>query len=151
MNEWLIGLTIVAVFLLAIGLTAIWLFWSRRRRARELMERIGALPWRAKTQLAGELFRDPRVPVAVRIAMPLLVLYLVLPIDLIPDFIPVIGQVDDLILIVLVAGLLLRAVPMDVVWGHIEELELAYGDFIEGEARQPADRFLGPGTPGPQS
>jgi uncharacterized membrane protein YkvA (DUF1232 family) len=151
MNEWLIGLTVVVLVLLAMGLTAIWLFWSRRRRARELMERIGALPWRAKTQLAGELFRDPRVPLAVRIAMPLLVLYLVLPIDLIPDIIPVIGQIDDLILIVLVAGLLLRAVPMDVVWGHIDDLELAYGDVIEGEARSPAERFLGPGTPGTEA
>ena len=74
-------------------------------------------------------------------------MYLVLPIDLIPDFIPVIGQIDDLILIVLVAGLLLRALPVEVVGEHIERIEAEQSDVIDGEARAAATEYLGPGSP----
>lgn len=45
-----------------------------------------------------------QAPLRVKIAVVFLVLYLISPIDLIPDFIPVIGQLDD----ILVAGLALR-------------------------------------------
>jgi Protein of unknown function (DUF1232) len=39
--------------------------------------------------------KDPRVPRRAKIALALVVPYLVMPFDLIPDFIPVVGQVDD--------------------------------------------------------
>jgi uncharacterized membrane protein YkvA (DUF1232 family) len=147
MNTWLIVLVSVGVTLLALGLLAFGLFWTRRRAARELMRRIGGLPWRGKAQLAGELFGDPRVPLALRIAMPLLVVYLVLPIDLIPDIIPIIGQIDDVILLVLVAGLLLRAVPLDVIGEHITVLEAEHLDAIEGEVSRPNTDLLGSPQP----
>jgi uncharacterized membrane protein YkvA (DUF1232 family) len=145
MDTWLIVILGVLGGLVGASVLALWLFWSRRRVARDLLERIGALPWRARTQLAGELFRDPRVPLALRLAMPLLVIYLLLPLDLIPDFIPIIGQVDDLIVIALVAGLLLRALPVDVIGEHISELEAEYGEFIEAEGSTPPSKTLGPG------
>lgn len=40
-----------------------------------------------------------RAPLGVRVVLVLLVLYLASPIDLIPDFIPVLGQLDDLLVI----------------------------------------------------
>jgi uncharacterized membrane protein YkvA (DUF1232 family) len=62
-----------------------------------------ALPLRSKLTLAWRLFRDPDVPRVAKAVMPGVLVYLASPIDIIPDFIPVLGQVDDVL--VLAAGL----------------------------------------------
>jgi uncharacterized membrane protein YkvA (DUF1232 family) len=54
--------------------------------------------------LTGRLMSDPRVPRRRKLLLAGLVGYLALPFDLVPDFIPVAGQLDD----VLVVGLVLR-------------------------------------------
>lgn len=59
-------------------------------------------------RLVRRLTTDPIVPVTARVLVWLLLGYLVLPIDLIPDFLPVIGYADDLILTALVLGYLVR-------------------------------------------
>jgi uncharacterized membrane protein YkvA (DUF1232 family) len=51
--------------------------------------------------LLGRLARDPRVPRVRRWSLALLALYVVSPIDLVPDFLPVIGQLDDALLVLL--------------------------------------------------
>jgi uncharacterized membrane protein YkvA (DUF1232 family) len=51
--------------------------------------------------LVRRLLGDPRVPVGSKLLLGLLVVYLVSPIDLIPDFIPVAGQLDDALLLAL--------------------------------------------------
>jgi uncharacterized membrane protein YkvA (DUF1232 family) len=58
--------------------------------------------------------RDPRTPWAARIVAACVVAYAFSPIDLIPDFVPVLGYLDDLILIPLGILLALRLVPPDV-------------------------------------
>jgi uncharacterized membrane protein YkvA (DUF1232 family) len=58
--------------------------------------------------LVERLVRDPRVPRRRKLALVLLAAYLVLPFDLVPDFIPVAGQFDDAILVALVLRTLLR-------------------------------------------
>jgi uncharacterized membrane protein YkvA (DUF1232 family) len=59
--------------------------------------------------LFRRLLRDPRVPRRSKLALGLLVPYLVSPIDLIPDFLPVIGQLDDALLVVLVLRHVVRS------------------------------------------
>jgi uncharacterized membrane protein YkvA (DUF1232 family) len=59
--------------------------------------------------LVRRLLADPRVPRRNKVALWLLVGYLVLPIDLVPDVIPIAGQLDDAILVALVLRSLLRA------------------------------------------
>jgi len=54
--------------------------------------------------LVRRLLRDPRVPRWRKLSLGLLVAYLACPVDLIPDFLPVIGQLDD----ALIAGWILR-------------------------------------------
>jgi uncharacterized membrane protein YkvA (DUF1232 family) len=49
--------------------------------------------------LFKRLLGDPRVPRSAKVAIGLLVPYLALPFDLVPDFIPVAGQLDDAILV----------------------------------------------------
>jgi uncharacterized membrane protein YkvA (DUF1232 family) len=52
--------------------------------------------------LVTRLSRDPRVPKRRKLALIALVAYLGLPFDLVPDFIPVAGQLDDAIIVALV-------------------------------------------------
>jgi uncharacterized membrane protein YkvA (DUF1232 family) len=59
--------------------------------------------------LLARLARDPRVPRRRKLLLLALVAYLALPFDLVPDFIPVAGQLDDAILVVLVLRHLVRA------------------------------------------
>jgi uncharacterized membrane protein YkvA (DUF1232 family) len=53
-------------------------------------------------RLVGRLARDPAVPRATRVRLWLLLAYLAMPFDVIPDFIPVLGYADDAILVALV-------------------------------------------------
>ena len=65
--------------------------------------------------------RDPRVPILAKIIISLIVAYALSPIDLIPDFIPVIGYLDDLILLPLGIWLCIRLIPQEV-WLECQEL-----------------------------
>ena len=58
--------------------------------------------------------KDPRVPWYARVTAIIVVGYAFSPIDLIPDFIPVLGYLDDLILIPLGIALVIKMVPADV-------------------------------------
>jgi uncharacterized membrane protein YkvA (DUF1232 family) len=58
--------------------------------------------------------RDPRTPILVRTLALLVAAYALSPIDLIPDFIPIIGYLDDLILIPLGLALVVRLTPPEV-------------------------------------
>jgi uncharacterized membrane protein YkvA (DUF1232 family) len=58
--------------------------------------------------------RDPRTPWPVRLLAMSVAAYALSPIDLIPDFIPVLGQLDDLLLVPLGIALVLRLVPAEV-------------------------------------
>ncbi len=58
--------------------------------------------------------RDPRTPWYARLLAALVIGYALSPIDLIPDFIPVIGYLDDLILVPLGLLLVVRLIPPDV-------------------------------------
>ena len=75
-------------------------------------------PLSSQTRLALRLLRDPQVPLASK-ALPLVAsLYLMSPIDLLPDVLPVLGQVDDVGLIVVATALFLRLCPEEVVAHH---------------------------------
>jgi uncharacterized membrane protein YkvA (DUF1232 family) len=58
--------------------------------------------------LVRRLLRDPRVPRRRKLTLALAAAYLLVPIDLVPDFIPVAGQLDDAIVVGLVLRQLLR-------------------------------------------
>jgi uncharacterized membrane protein YkvA (DUF1232 family) len=58
--------------------------------------------------------RDPQAPMAARLLAGLVAAYALSPIDLIPDFIPVLGYLDDLLIVPLGLLLVLRLMPDDV-------------------------------------
>ncbi len=68
--------------------------------------------------LVRRLVGDGRVPRRCRVALAALALYLVSPIDLVPDFVPVAGQLDDAILLAVVLRYLVRAAGTGVVQEH---------------------------------
>ena len=65
--------------------------------------------------------RDPRVPWPAKALAALTVAYALSPIDLIPDFIPVLGYLDDLLLVPLGLALAIRLVPPPVLAEHRAE------------------------------
>jgi len=65
--------------------------------------------------------RDDRVSKLAKIMIGLVVAYALSPIDLIPDFIPVLGYVDDLLLLPLGIMLSIRLIPPDV-WHECQDL-----------------------------
>jgi uncharacterized membrane protein YkvA (DUF1232 family) len=76
-----------------------------KRRAREL---------KAETYALYLACRDPRVPWHAKLLAACIVSYAFSPIDLIPDFVPILGYLDDLVLIPLGVALVVRLVPSPV-------------------------------------
>ncbi len=114
------ALLFVTVFGGALSLRA----WRRTDLAtKALIKRVTRLSWRKKLSLARGLATDARIPLRARLIPPALVLYLAMPIDIIPDFIPVIGLMDDVIVMAVGVGLLLRLVPRSLLEEQIASLE----------------------------
>ena len=71
-------------------------------------------------KLLWRLSRDPRVPARSKATLVILGAYLASPIDLIPDFLPGIGQLDDLVIVAFALDHMLNRVPEEVVRSHWE-------------------------------
>jgi len=76
--------------------------------------------------------RDPRRPRPVKLLIALVVAYALSPIDLIPDFIPVLGYVDDLVLLPLGIWLAIRLTPPEI-------FQAAHAKAALAEQRLPRD------------
>ncbi len=70
-------------------------------------------------RIITRLMLDKRVPLRAKLVIPAALVYLISPIDFIPDMIPFAGFVDDLVAILLSAALFLGMAPGDVVREHI--------------------------------
>lgn len=79
-------------------------------------------------QCAGELavyravVADPRCPRVARWLLCGAIAYALSPVDLIPDFIPVLGHLDDMLIVPLLVWLAFRLIPPDVVAEHRRRL-----------------------------
>jgi uncharacterized membrane protein YkvA (DUF1232 family) len=100
-------LALYAVFVIALVVA------GRRGQARAVA---GFVPDCAV--LIKRLAGDPRVSRRRKATLVLLAAYLAMPFDLVPDFIPVAGQLDDAVLVVLVLRSLVRAGGADLVRAH---------------------------------
>ena len=61
---------------------------------------------------------DPRCPGSAKLLLAAAAAYALSPVDLIPDFIPVLGQLDDLIIVPLLIRLALKRIPRELVDEH---------------------------------
>jgi len=101
----------VGASLLAVWLSLVVLLLLARPRSGALGEVLRLLP--DTLRLLRRLAVDPEVPRAARVLLWLLFAYLAMPIDLIPDFIPVIGYADDAIITCLVLRSVVRRAGSD--------------------------------------
>ena len=105
------------------------------------------LPLASRAPIYGRLFfeliRDERMPAARKALLAGALGYMVLGRDLIPDDIPVIGGLDDLVVVVLAVDVFLDGVPAELLDEKLDELGIDRRAFLEDVAR--IRRF----TPGP--
>jgi uncharacterized membrane protein YkvA (DUF1232 family) len=81
-----------------------------------MLKRLKERAERLRTEIIAIYFayRDPRTPLLARVLALLVAAYALSPIDLIPDFIPVLGYLDDLIIVPAGIAMVLRMVPEEV-------------------------------------
>lgn len=112
---WTIPLGIVG------GLVVVWavlvvVLWLAKPGDYVLKDALRLLP--DLMRLIKRLAADPATPRGVRIRLVLLLGYLALPFDLIPDFIPVLGYADDAIIVALVLRSATRSAGPDALAKH---------------------------------
>ena len=101
---------------IVLGLVAAWLallllLWLIRPRgvgARELARLVPDI-----LRLVRDLLMDRSTPRSVRVALGILLVWLISPIDLVPEFIPVLGPLDDAVVAVLVLRYVRRRVGLE--------------------------------------
>lgn len=98
----------------------------------------------SRVRLAIRLMREPRVPLLTKALPTLAVLYLISPFDLVPDVLPLLGQLDDLGLILITLEVFLRLCPAAALAFHRAAIARsqryapmsATDDFIDAEYRR---------------
>lgn len=106
-------------------------------------DRVGALAQFVRTlRLVWRLLNDPRVPFPPKLVIPAAILYILSPIDLAPDFILGLGQLDDLGILLLSIPLFIELCPRAVVEEHRRALAAtaqgaspSNGNVVEGTYR----------------
>ena len=110
MRAWLIGLALaVAVMLASCGLLIVL---ARRLPPGILRDLAAFIPDCVTT--IRRLRKDPRVPRRAKVAIVIAGLWIASPIDLIPEFIPIIGPLDDIVVAALCLRYAGRRVPREV-------------------------------------
>ena len=102
----------VAGVAMVLATWAVLVILARRLPPGLMKDLAGILPACATTM--WRLRRDPRVPRRARVALVIAGLWVLSPIDLIPEFLPVIGPLDDVVVVALALRYAARRVPRDV-------------------------------------
>jgi uncharacterized membrane protein YkvA (DUF1232 family) len=112
---WSVAISAVAgVMLIWVGLVAaLWLAKPDEVGVRDALRLLPDL-----LKLLKRLASDPAMPRGVRVRLALLLAYLALPIDLIPDFIPVLGYADDAIIVAFVLRSVTRRAGSEALTTH---------------------------------
>jgi len=140
----------VGLALLVLWLTLVVVLLIRRPESGALREAMRILP--DTLRLLARLARDRAVPFGSRLRLWLLLAYLAMPIDLVPDFLPIIGHADDVILVLWVLRSVVRSAGEAAVrqhWpGTSEGLAVLMG-LAMGSRHNSSQTGNGRDTPGP--
>jgi uncharacterized membrane protein YkvA (DUF1232 family) len=98
------------------GVLVLWvvllgLFWFLRPRGVPARELVGVVP--DLVRMLRDIVRDPASPLDVRIVLVALLVWILSPIDLIPEFIPVLGPLDDVLVAIVALRYVRRRVGVD--------------------------------------
>ncbi len=110
MRDWLVGLAVAAALLVASW--GLLIVLAKRLPPGILRELAGFIPDCVTT--VRRLRKDARVPRRAKVAVIFAGLWVASPIDLIPEFLPIIGPLDDIIVVALALRYAGRQVPRDV-------------------------------------
>ena len=102
--HWLAGILGGLILLWLLLMAALWLTKPDGRRLQESMRLLPDV-----VRLLTRLARDKTVPLGVRLRLWALLGYLAMPIDIVPDFIPVVGYADDAIVVAFVLRSVVRS------------------------------------------
>jgi uncharacterized membrane protein YkvA (DUF1232 family) len=83
------------------------------KKGKELAE-----SFKRELRVFRRVLADPRTPVSAKVFLGIAIGYLCMPFDLIPDFIPVFGYVDDAVIVPALVYLALRSIPHELVAEH---------------------------------
>jgi uncharacterized membrane protein YkvA (DUF1232 family) len=100
--EWLQPILITLAALIAVWAIVVVVIWLHRPTRDLAMPALRALP--DLIRLARRLLADPRTPMRHKVALAFLLVWLVSPIDLIPEFVPGIGPLDDIVAAAVILG-----------------------------------------------
>ena len=103
------------------GVLALWLalvsaLWLARLDEMRLRDALRLLP--DVVRLIKRLAGDSSLPTGVRVRLWLLLAYLAIPFDIVPDFIPVIGYADDVVIVALALRSVTRRAGVEVLDRH---------------------------------
>ena len=104
-----------------VGAAALMATWAglallaRRLPPGVLKDLAGFLP--ACVTLMRRLRRDPRVPRKAKVAVAVAALWVASPLDLVPEFLPLIGPLDDVVVVAVLLRYAARCVPREVLFG----------------------------------
>ena len=73
-------------------------------------------------RLVTRLLLDRRMPLRLKLILPATLIYLVAPFDIVPDMFPVLGRIDDVLVILIALALFLGMAPRDLVMEHMRSI-----------------------------
>ena len=119
MPDWLIVVLSVIAGVVLLWLVLVLVLWWQQRRAGSEVD------WKGMLRLVPDVIRlirrlaaDRSVPRATRWWLVALLAYLLLPVDLVPDFIPVLGYADDAIVVAIVLRFAIRHAGLEAIERH---------------------------------
>jgi len=114
--DWGLAVLAVVAGLLVVWLLLVLVLLVARPGAGSAAEALRLLP--DLLRLVRRLAADGDLPRGVRVRLALAAAYLALPFDLVPDFLPVIGQADDVVVVVLVLRSVFRRAGVEALRRH---------------------------------
>jgi len=96
----------------------------------------------SRLRLAVRLLREPAVPLGAKLVPALGLAYFIFPLDVVPDFLPIIGQLDDLGVILITLEIFVHLCPPAVVQHH-------QATMARGQHFQPMPHSTTAATPAP--
>ena len=146
---WYLLLSVGAVLLITwlALVTAVIVICPRRGSLRQAFRLLPDV-----LRLVRRLASDRTLPRGIRVRLALLLAYLALPVDLIPDVIPVIGYADDAIIVIAVLRSVVRRAGIDAVHAHWPGTDDGFSVLMRltgiGNQLPPAPRATDPPEPG---
>jgi uncharacterized membrane protein YkvA (DUF1232 family) len=130
MPDWRTHTDLTVAIGIVVGIVALWaallvIFWFLRPKGVSVRELLGVIP--DILRLMRSIIVDSGAPLDVRVVMVALIAWVLSPIDLIPEFIPVLGPLDDVIIAVVAMRYVRRRVG-------IQDLEARWVGTADGFA-----------------